>query len=147
MNNENIEKLYQKVLKYSGNNRINNYLDLLFICGSHYSSNKEELEYLIDQVLKRILNNIKDNAAIDDILNIKIKSKYKNEKAYEITILLLNKYLENNLTLKGKNNILKTINKTIIKYDILDDTILHYILNYLFKIHYTIINKKINKFK
>lgn len=144
MNNENEDKLYQKVLMYSGNNRINNYLEFLFICGSHYSSNKEELELLVDQVLKRILNNIKDNATINDILNIKIKSKYKNEKAYEITIKLIKKYylsyfISNNLeysTLEIIDKILINNNNKVNVF--LIPNIYHYILNYLFKIHYYI---------
>ena len=146
MNNKNVDKLYQKVLKYSGNNRINNYLDFLFICGSHYSSSKEELELLIDQVLKRILNNIKDNVTIDDILNIKIKSKYKSIDAYKITIQLINNFYKNKFIIKDKEySVLSMIDKLIYKYKINLDrlpNIYHYILNYLFKIHFYIFLNK-----
>lgn len=148
MNNENVDKLYQKVLKYSGNNRINNYLDFLFICGSHYSSSKEELELLINQVLKRILNNIKDNTTIDEVLSIKIKTKYKSEIAYKITIKLLKEYYKNDYNLKEKNYfILKILDKILINNINKKDTslvpnIYHYILNYLFKIHFKLINNK-----
>jgi len=136
-----INILYQYILDYSNNMRISNYFDFLCIMGSHYSKSEQELHILIDNVLKKILNNLILNTNIknfDKSVKLSMK-KYENDIAYELTTALINEYRKNKFYINNKQYGVLEMMGSIVKNKLspkVNPIIYHYILAYLFRLHY-----------
>lgn len=146
MKEENIIALYKYIIEYSNNTRISNYFDFLCIMGSHYSKNLNELKLLIDLTLKRILNNITQGTNIknfDKVVELNM-GKYESQKAYELTTLLINEYRKNKFIMTNKECTVFDVMGNIIKENIKspDPKMYHFMLAYLFRLHYWFYTKK-----
>ena len=146
MKEKSIMAVYNYIIDYSNNSEISNYFDFLCIMGSHYSKNLNELKLLLDLTLKKILNNIIHGTSIinfDKVVKLNME-RYENQKAYELTTLLIKEYRESKIINKEYTvfNTMESIIKENTKPP--DPKMCHFMLAYLFRLHYLFYTRKQN---
>lgn len=150
MRKKSIDELYQKIVNNSWTNNIENYFEFIKEQASHLAKNKNEINNLIDEVLKKILSNLKKNVDMKKynkvILNM---GKYSNQDGYNFTISLIKTYYKNEFKFNNQEYSTLDIMYTIVKQhkeeeDSEVSKIFHYMLACLFRLHYALYIKDAN---
>lgn len=145
----NEELLYQKILKNSWISKVANFLEFIYEEAGILETDNHKKVLLIDTVLKRILNNLRDNVPLKKIKKIHSKEVQDIEKqcSYDLTIKIVASYYENNFIINGKvyttldiifstiQNDITSRNKTL--FEITSD-----VLRNLFALHYVLCVKR-----
>lgn len=144
MNNKNVEVLYNAIVENSWTDNIENYLDFLGTEGSKYVKSDEELWDLVDQVLKKILSNLKNNVKIDKYDNIILNmGRYSNQDGYDFAVGVIKSYYRDDFVINGTEYSVMDMLNTVVEQYKTEDTlpipeIFHYILASIFRLHYAL---------
>ncbi len=142
------EDLYKIIVNNSFKLKIDNCLEFVYQQASKLETNNKEKSELIDNVLKRILKNLKDTININqyDIM-LSNMGELANQYNYDLTMIVIKNYYENEFIIENQQySVLDIIFTTIQKYRTNKDKTLFEctsnILDCLFTIHYILYIKK-----
>ncbi len=144
MNRDKETKLYQIIIDNSWSLTINNHLEFIYNEATILETDSKKRLVLIDNVLKRILNNLKDNVSIKKFDNYKLDD-LSNQYCFDLTIKIIKTYYKNKFIINNEehsvlNMIFMTIeqNRLSKNYTLFEITsnILHnlFMINYIFYI-------------
>ena len=145
---QNIEKLYETIIKYSWNSSIDDYFTFIIKNSKYLVTNKKEQAILIDKTIKKILANLKQNINLSVYDNLIINmGPYANQDGYDFAIGLIKTYYQNEFVINGCEYRAFDIIINIYNEYKTADTLpmletFHYILATLFRIHYILYVKK-----
>lgn len=144
--NEN--ELYKTIIDNSWNLKIDDCLEFIYQQATELETNSKERSKLIDNVLRRILKNLKDTIDINkyDIMISNMGEK-ANQYNYDLTMIVIKTYYENGFIIENQQySVLDIIFATIQKYRTNKNNTLFAhassVLDCLFTIHYILYIKK-----
>lgn len=144
MSKNKVDKLYQKILEKSWNDYVDDYMKYVFQSAQEFEKDENKIFDLVDDVLKKILTNLKNNIERDKYNDILMNlGSYNNQEAYDFTIGVIKSYYDTEFIVDGKEYAVLDMMNTIVEQYKTKDTlptpeIFHYMLACLFRIHYAL---------
>ena len=144
MSKNKVDKLYQKILEKSWNDYVDDYMKYVFQSAQEFEKDESKIFDLVDDVLKKILTNLKNNIERDKYNDILMNlGSYNNQEAYDFTIGVIKSYYDTEFIVDGKEYAVLDMMNTIVEQYKTKDTlptpeIFHYMLACLFRIHYAL---------
>lgn len=150
MQDTKVEALYNDIIEYSWDDHIDDYVKLIHEKGKKYAFEENDLNTIVDKVLKKILSNLKSTIPVDMYENIIFNlGSYRDQDSLDFTIGLIQSYYRDDFIINGNEYSVFDIMFSIYNQYKTKDTLplektLHYMLADLLRIHYSLFLKKHN---